>query len=65
MDRLRAVGSVPLLVGGSGLYVRAVLDELEVFFASDMTDVLAAALEDEVAPLVGGADREGRSTLNA
>jgi tRNA dimethylallyltransferase len=29
IDRLRAAGVVPLLVGGSGLYVRAVLDELE------------------------------------
>ncbi len=29
IDRLRASGTVPLLVGGSGLYVRAVLDELE------------------------------------
>ncbi len=30
IDRLRAAGVVPLLVGGSGLYVRAVLDELEL-----------------------------------
>src|SRR3954469_19879495 len=29
VDRLRASGVVPLLVGGSGLYVRAVLDELD------------------------------------
>lgn len=29
IDRLRAAGTVPLLVGGSGLYVRAVVDELE------------------------------------
>jgi tRNA dimethylallyltransferase len=29
IDRLRAGGVVPLLVGGSGLYVRAVLDELD------------------------------------
>ena len=29
IDLLRAAGTVPLLVGGSGLYVRAVLDELE------------------------------------
>ncbi|MBB3678307.1 tRNA (adenosine(37)-N6)-dimethylallyltransferase MiaA [Modestobacter versicolor] len=29
VDRLRADGVVPLLVGGSGLYVRAVLDELD------------------------------------
>jgi tRNA dimethylallyltransferase len=30
IDRLRAAGAVPLLVGGSGLYVRAVLDELDL-----------------------------------
>ena len=29
IDRLRASGVVPLLVGGSGLYIRAVLDELD------------------------------------
>jgi len=29
IDRLRAAGVFPLLVGGSGLYVRAVLDELD------------------------------------
>ncbi len=29
IDRLRAAGVVPLLVGGSGLYVRAVVDDLE------------------------------------
>jgi tRNA dimethylallyltransferase len=29
IDRLRGAGVVPLLVGGSGLYVRAVVDELE------------------------------------
>jgi tRNA dimethylallyltransferase len=29
VDRLRTAGVVPLLVGGSGLYVRAVLDELD------------------------------------
>ena len=29
VDRLRTAGVLPLLVGGSGLYVRAVLDELE------------------------------------
>ncbi|MCV2488394.1 tRNA (adenosine(37)-N6)-dimethylallyltransferase MiaA [Geodermatophilus sp. YIM 151500] len=30
IDRLRAAGVVPLLVGGSGLYVRAVLDDLDL-----------------------------------
>ena len=29
IDRLRAAGTVPLLVGGSGLYIRAVVDELD------------------------------------
>ncbi|MFJ1795968.1 tRNA (adenosine(37)-N6)-dimethylallyltransferase MiaA [Kitasatospora griseola] len=29
MDRLLAVGRVPVLVGGSGLYVRAAIDEME------------------------------------
>ena len=29
IDRLRGAGVVPLLVGGSGLYVRSVVDELE------------------------------------
>jgi tRNA dimethylallyltransferase len=29
IDRLRLAGTVPLLVGGSGLYVRAVVDELD------------------------------------
>ncbi len=29
IDRLRAAGVLPLLVGGSGLYVRAVLDDLD------------------------------------
>jgi tRNA dimethylallyltransferase len=29
IDRLRVAGTVPLLVGGSGLYVRAVVDELD------------------------------------
>jgi tRNA dimethylallyltransferase len=30
IDRLRAAGVLPLLVGGSGLYVRAVLDDLDM-----------------------------------
>jgi len=60
IDRLRAVGVVPLLVGGSGLYVRAVLDELD-FPGTDpvvrgrLTDELAAAgsgaLHDRLAAL--------------
>jgi tRNA dimethylallyltransferase len=46
IDRLRAAGTVPLLVGGSGLYVRAVLDELD-FPGTDA--VLRARLEEELA----------------
>jgi len=46
IDRLRAAGTVPLLVGGSGLYVRAVLDELE-FPGTDPT--VRARLEAELA----------------
>jgi tRNA dimethylallyltransferase len=48
VDRLRAAGVVPLLVGGSGLYVRAVLDELD--FPGTDPDVrarLTAELESE------------------
>jgi tRNA dimethylallyltransferase len=46
IDRLRAAGTPPLLVGGSGLYVRAVLDALE-FPATDAA--LRARLEEELA----------------
>ncbi len=46
IDRLRAEGVVPLLVGGSGLYVRAVLDDLE-FPGTD--PALRARLEAELA----------------
>ena len=46
IDLLRAAGTVPLLVGGSGLYVRAVLDELE-FPGTDPT--VRARLEAELA----------------
>jgi tRNA dimethylallyltransferase len=46
VDRLRAAGALPLLVGGSGLYVRAVLDELD-FPGTD--PVLRARLEGELA----------------
>jgi tRNA dimethylallyltransferase len=48
IDRLRAAGTVPLLVGGSGLYVRAVLDELD-FPGTDAA--VRARLEDELAEL--------------
>jgi tRNA dimethylallyltransferase len=43
--RLHAVGRLPILVGGSGLYVRAVLDEL-VFPGTD--SAVRAALEAEL-----------------
>jgi tRNA dimethylallyltransferase len=45
IDRLRASGTVPLLVGGSGLYVRAVLDELD-FPGTDAA--VRARLEEEL-----------------
>jgi tRNA dimethylallyltransferase len=48
IDRLRAAGTVPLLVGGSGLYVRAVLDELD-FPGTDA--VVRARLQEELAEL--------------
>ena len=46
IDRLRGAGVVPLLVGGSGLYVRAVLDELD--FPAPIRE-LRARLEGELA----------------
>jgi tRNA dimethylallyltransferase len=55
IDRLRADGVVPLLVGGSGLYVRAVLDDLE-FPGTDAA--LRARLEEELAA-------EGPAALHA
>ena len=51
IDRLRAAGVVPLLVGGSGLYVRAVLDELE-FPGTDAG--VRARLEEELAAVGAG-----------
>jgi tRNA dimethylallyltransferase len=51
IDRLRAAGGVPLLVGGSGLYVRAVLDELD-FPGTDPE--VRARLEGELAALGPG-----------
>jgi len=55
VDRLRAEGAVPLLVGGSGLYVRAVLDELD-FPATD--PAVRARLSAEL-------DVEGPAALHA
>jgi tRNA dimethylallyltransferase len=58
IDRLRAAGVVPLLVGGSGLYVRAVLDELDIpatdpavraRLAAELADVGPAALHARLA----------------
>ena len=46
VERLRAAGRTPVLVGGSGLYVQAVLDELE-FPGTD--PALRAELEAELA----------------
>jgi tRNA dimethylallyltransferase len=60
IDRLRAAGVVPLLVGGSGLYLRAVLDELEfpgtdaavrARLEEELADVGAAALHERLAAL--------------
>jgi tRNA dimethylallyltransferase len=56
IDRLRAAGTVPILVGGSGLYVRAVLDELD-FPGTD--PAVRARLEGELA-VVGPAELHGR-----
>ncbi|MGY2128651.1 tRNA (adenosine(37)-N6)-dimethylallyltransferase MiaA [Blastococcus sp. SYSU DS0617] len=56
IDRLRAAGVVPLLVGGSGLYVRAVLDELD-FPGTDAA--VRARLEEELA-VVGPAALHAR-----
>jgi tRNA dimethylallyltransferase len=46
IDRLRAAGTVPILVGGSGLYIRAALDDLD-FPGTDPG--IRARLEDELA----------------
>ena len=56
IDRLRGSGVVPLLVGGSGLYVRAVLDELD-FPGTDPE--VRARLEGELAE-VGPASLHAR-----
>ncbi|BBG00829.1 MULTISPECIES: tRNA (adenosine(37)-N6)-dimethylallyltransferase MiaA [Pseudonocardia] len=54
IERLRAAGRTPVLVGGSGLYVQAVLDELE--FPGTDPD-LRAELQDEL-------DRRGPDALH-
>jgi tRNA dimethylallyltransferase len=67
IDRLRAVGTVPLLVGGSGLYVRAVLDELDfpgtdpavrARLEGELADVGPAALHTRLAGLDPAAARD-------
>ena len=52
VERVRAAGRTPVLVGGSGLYVQAVLDELEF---PGTEPVLRAALEAELAERGSGA----------
>ena len=52
VDELRSAGRVPVLVGGSGLYVRAVLDRLE-FPGTD--PAVRSALEAELAAQGSGA----------
>jgi tRNA dimethylallyltransferase len=61
IDRLRAAGTVPLLVGGSGLYIRAVLDELE-FPGTDAA--LRARLEEELAAVGPAVLHERLATLD-
>jgi len=62
IDRLRGGGVVPLLVGGSGLYVRAVLDELD-FPGTDA--VVRARLEDELAAVGAPVLHQRLATLDA
>ncbi|GHH87789.1 tRNA dimethylallyltransferase [Streptomyces sulfonofaciens] len=52
IDRLLALGRTPVLVGGSGLYIKAAIDELE-FPGTD--PVLRSHLEDELALRGSGA----------
>jgi tRNA dimethylallyltransferase len=61
IDRLRAAGTVPLLVGGSGLYLRAVLDELD-FPGTDAA--LRARLEEELAAVGPAALHERLAALD-
>ncbi|TFV72199.1 tRNA (adenosine(37)-N6)-dimethylallyltransferase MiaA [Blastococcus sp. CT_GayMR19] len=62
IDRLRGDGVVPLLVGGSGLYVRAVLDELD-FPGTD--PVLRARLEGELATVGAAVLHQRLAALDA
>ncbi|WP_199433386.1 tRNA (adenosine(37)-N6)-dimethylallyltransferase MiaA [Qaidamihabitans albus] len=58
VERLLAAGRVPVLVGGSGLYIQAVLDDLR-FPGTD--PAVRARLEDEAAEL-GAAELHARLT---
>ncbi|MFW3172339.1 tRNA (adenosine(37)-N6)-dimethylallyltransferase MiaA [Geodermatophilus sp. CPCC 206100] len=64
IDRLRTAGVLPVLVGGSGLYVRAVLDELDfpgtdpavrARLEAELTEVGAPALHARLAAVDPGA----------
>jgi tRNA dimethylallyltransferase len=61
IDRLRAGGIRPLLVGGSGLYIRAVLDELD-FPGTDAA--LRARLEEELGAIGPAAMHERLAGLD-
>ncbi|WP_214369190.1 tRNA (adenosine(37)-N6)-dimethylallyltransferase MiaA [Pseudonocardia sp. H11422] len=61
VERLRAAGVTPVLVGGSGLYVQAVLDELE-FPGTD--PALRATLESELDELGAPAMHERLAAID-
>jgi tRNA dimethylallyltransferase len=61
IDGLRAGGTRPLLVGGSGLYIRAVLDELD-FPGTDAA--LRARLEEELGAIGPAAMHERLAALD-
>ena len=61
IDRLRTGGTRPLLVGGSGLYIRAVLDELD-FPGTDAA--LRARLEEELGAIGPAAMHERLAALD-
>jgi tRNA dimethylallyltransferase len=61
IDRLRTGGTRPLLVGGSGLYIRAVLDELD-FPGTDAA--LRARLEEELGAIGPAAVQERLAALD-
>ncbi|MQS10365.1 tRNA (adenosine(37)-N6)-dimethylallyltransferase, partial [Streptomyces alkaliphilus] len=60
IDRLLAAGRVPILVGGSGLYIRGVVDELD-FPGTD--PAVRARLEAELAEFGSGALHARLATL--